>query len=224
MYVLLRARNANNRGVTMQLSELARNAGIRSPTTVISHIKKLVGAGWLRVTPGGQRPNRYEPLDPHLAAREEMLGRVQARMRREPFKGEAILKELLNVLVADDRFQDNARPGFLINPLTGERLEFDRWYTEAGVAFEFNGPQHEQPTAFSPDMAAVRAQQARDLMKAAIAAQHDIALIVVQPGDLRFERLAQLIGDRLPLRKLQAADPVIKYLTRDSRAYARQWA
>lgn len=224
LYAVLLARANGKTGLTVRHSELAQALRIRSQVTIVSLTRILARAGWLHVIPGGRHPNRYELLDPHLAAREDMLQHVQTRMRHERYKGEAIMKELLSVLIDDDKFQDNARPGFLVNPLTGQRMEFDRWYTEAGVAFEFNGPQHEQPTAVSPDLDDVRAQQARDLMKAAIAAQHGISLITIHPADLGFDRLAKLIGDRLPQRPLRWFDPVVHFLNRESRGYARQWA
>lgn len=39
----------------------------------------------------------------------------------------------------------NASPGYLINPYTGERMQFDRYYPP-GVAIEFQGAQHDGPT------------------------------------------------------------------------------
>lgn len=51
------------------------------------------------------------------------------------------MREYLSLMIDSGEFEDNAAPGFLVNPLTDERLQFDRFYPP-GVAFEFNGPQH----------------------------------------------------------------------------------
>lgn len=215
---------AGDTTVAISQADLAAVAGLRSESAVHRHIVQLRQAGWLQTRYGRRQPIRYQPLDPHRAARDDVSARIRARLfRRETFKGEALMKEMLSVLVDDTRFEDNARPGFLINPLTDERLEFDRWYFEAGTAFEFNGPQHERPTGIAPDIEAVRQQQARDLIKAALAAQRGITLITVLAHDLSFERLARLIGDRLPLREPEPADPVVQLLARESRSYVYQW-
>src|SRR5690606_13162126 len=179
--------------------------------------------GWLRVSRLPQhRCYTYEPLDPHLAQREEAWRRAENRLERAEFLGEALMKEMLNVLVADDRFQDNARPGFLKNPLTDEFLEFDRWYFEAGVAFEFNRPQHYGTTRGYPDPVEVRMQRARDLIKAALAREQRIHLITLTAADLTFDVLIDRIGDRLPRRELRLEDPVVRELEALSRSYVRR--
>jgi len=147
---------------------------------------------------------------------------VLRRLKREDHKGEALMKEMLSVLVADEHFQDNARPGFLVNPLTGERLEFDRWYINARVAFEFNGAQHYTATEHFPDEAEVRQQRARDLMKEALARQQGIRLVAVHSRDLTFQRLGKLAARFLPVRQPVSEDPVVKTLNRLSRAYIRR--
>lgn len=179
--------------VEIKQKELARFAGIGGVNTVRKRIGELSRLGWLEIShQGSSRTYSYAPLDPHLAWRKYKLGRVRARLRRETHKGEALMKEMLSVVIADDRFQDNARPGFLLNPMTRERLEFDRWYTDAGVAFEFNGPQHYRRTRLYSDFDKLRQQQARDLIKAAISYYRGIRLVTVHPDDLTFPRLERL--------------------------------
>lgn len=212
-----------SRSCTLTQAQLARAAGLGSRTTVHSLVKELQGAGWLRVSRRPQhRCYTYEPLDPHLAQREEAWRRAKNRLERAEFLGEALMKEMLNVLVADDRFQDNARPGFLKNPLTDEFLEFDRWYFEAGVAFEFNGPQHYGTTRGYPDPAEVRMQRARDLIKAALVREQRIQLIILTAADLTFDVLIDRIGDRLPRRELRLEDPVVRELEALSRSYVHR--
>lgn len=221
---LLAHREPGSRRCTARQPEVLGWAGLGSDHTVRDQAGQLRQAGWLRVhrSPGGTGTT-YELLDPHRAAREHALERVRLRLAREAHKGEAVMKELLNVQVADDRFQDNARPGFLVNPLTGERLEFDRYYL-AGVAVEFNGRQHYGPTAAFPDPEEARLQRLRDLVKYALAAQQGIRVVVVHPEDLSFERLAAKLKGLLPLRELRKEDPVVRHLDRFSNAYARKAA
>lgn len=206
-------------------SELAKAIGV-SRNTVSTLVRRLKEAGWLEYSRslGSRSPQvfGYRPLDPHLSARELELDRVKHRLGRERFKGEALMKEMLNVVVADDRFQDNARPGYLVNPLTDERMEFDRLYLDTKVAFEFNGPQHYSTSDVYPDSESVRQQKARDLMKAAIAGQRGIQLVIVRPHDLVFPRLMALIPKALPVRQIKLEDPVVRYLDKYSRAYVRR--
>lgn len=51
---------------------------------------------------------------------------------RRGYRGQALMREFLSDLVASTDFLDDARPGFLINPFTGERMEYDRYYFKAG--------------------------------------------------------------------------------------------
>lgn len=72
------------------------------------------------------------------------------------------MREYLSLLVDSDHFEDNATPGFLVNPLSGEELQYDRFYPPR-VAFEFNnGPQHDGPTALYASGRDIRRLRARD--------------------------------------------------------------
>lgn len=202
--------------------DLADNAGFGSRVTVRKLIEELRHTGWLSTGERGANGRPYIPLDPHLAARQRELRRVKTRLRHEPFRGEGLAKELLTALVADDRFHDNARPRILTNPRTGERMEFDRWYAEAQVAIEFHGAQHFHATErFSEED--VREQQARDLMKLALADEHGITVVPIEPKHLNVDTLRTMLTGVLPLRTLRAEDPVLRYLQRRIKLY-RQWA
>lgn len=194
--------------------ELVGSAGFRDDSTLRTLRAPLTAGGWMV-------PRRFAPLDPHLALREVEMKHARQRMRRADFVGEALMKELLNLLVSDDRFQDNARPGFLENPLTGERLEFDRWYTKAGVAFEFNGEQHYRTSAKFADPEQLRLQRTRDLIKVALAWKEGIQLITLHATDLTLDRLSRKIAGVLPLREVRLEDPVVQYLRAVSRKYTR---
>lgn len=220
----------DSRILTARQDDLLQWTGFGSKHTLQAHCGRLAKAGWLRLERrSGHDANAYVVLDPHRAAREAELERVKIRLEREAYKGEAVMKELANVQVASNRFQDNARPGFLVNPLTGERLEFDRWYTEGlvpgeGVALEFQGRQHYEPTEAFPDPEKQRQQRARDLIKLALAREHGVRVVLIHPEDLTFERLRAKLEGLLPLRELHEEDPVVQYLRTVSRRYVRKAA
>ena len=135
-------------------------------------------------------------------------------------EGEAIMKEALSLLVDSRVFLDNASPSFLVNPDTGEQLEFDRYYPKDDVAFEFNGAQHYVATE-RYDEEAVRKQRLRDAAKRDICAREGIDLVVVRPQDLSLTTMLQKIGKLLPLRNLLGAKPLIDYLESECAAYRR---
>lgn len=199
---------------------LVKLLGIRSRITLRKHIQALTATGWLRFRSERGQPTEYRLSSPRAADDVESRERVLLRVRRAEFKGEALMREWLDLLVKRTSYQDNVRPDFLLNPATGERMEYDRWYPP-DVAFEFNGPQHEGATEAYPDPRAAMQQQARDLIKLALSVRHGVHLIVVGPMDLTLDRMREKIGDRLPLRSLDAQDAVIALLTQLSRGYRK---
>lgn len=204
---------------TVAQPQLLRLTGFRSAQTLRTHLERLVASGWLRVSRvRGARPTAYDLLNPRTAERQAVLARIEARLSREQFRGEALMKEWLNLLVASDEFQDNARPGFLVNPKTGERLEYDRWYP-VGVAFEFNGGQHYGPTERYPDEEQVKDQQTRDLVKEALSAREGVKLVTIHATDLTLEGMRAKVEGLLPLRDLTGLEPLIEYLTTASKRY-----
>ena len=117
---------------------------------------------------------------------------------------------------------DNARPDFLVYPLTGERLEIDRYFPEEKVGFEFNGPQHYGVTDMYPDEEQFRQRRVRDMFKIGACAEHGVVLTVLTAADLSVGRMRQKIPPRLPQDTVDMDDPVIQTLERLSRHYRRQ--
>src|SRR5690606_12471297 len=114
------------------------------------------------------------------------------------------MREYLSLLIDSDEYEDNAAPGFLVNPLTEERLQLDRYYPP-GVAFEFNGPQHYGPTEHYTAEEAVK-QRVRDLIKAGICAGRGIQLKIVHAEDLSLSKMKKIVGHLLPLRDLRRSE------------------
>ena len=187
---------------------------------VHSAVRELSASGWLQISQEHRRaPVRYTVSDPLLARGLLELERMKMRLEKAKFRGEAIMREYLNLLVDSDQFEDDAAPGFLVNPLSGERLQLDRFYPP-DVAFEFNGPQHYTPTAiYSPEQ--VASQQARDYIKMGICTARGIVLRVVHPDDLSLSAMKEKIGSLLPLRDLRYEGPRIAHLESVARSYRR---
>lgn len=74
----------------------------------------------------------------------------------------------------------NYRPNFLLNPMTGRRLEYDCYDEVNKVAVEYNGIQHYQyPNPFHRNEETFRNLVYRDGIKKQISEEHGIRLITV---------------------------------------------
>lgn len=189
--------------------------------TVAKAIRALASTGWLKV----QRQNHKLPAscrfkEPRLAHSEAEVKRISRRLDKAPFRGEALMREFLSLLIDSDEFEDNASPGFLVNPLTDERLQLDRYYPPS-VAFEYNGPQHYGPTDQFSAQEAVN-QRTRDLIKIGLCATRGITLRIVHAQDLTLSRMREIVGNLLPLRDLTNEGPRIAFLQSTARSYRRR--
>lgn len=186
--------------------------------TVKRAILELKHTGWLVTDqPNQQAPIRFELLHPG----DRHAARAERKINLAEYKGEAIMREYLNLLVASRDFEDDAAPGFLVNPLTDERLQLDRFYPTPAVAWEYNGPQHYDGTELFTDEEALQ-QRGRDLIKAGICLLKGIHLEVVHAEDLTLERMQEKVGSLLPLRDLRGQGALIDYLNRRSAQYRRK--
>ncbi len=187
------------------------------PKTVKRAVRSLIEAGWVATTQKNRlTPVRFRLQHADLARKED----VQRRLERSEYRGEAIMRECLSLFVDSQEFVDNARPGFLVNPSTGERMELDRFYPLHRVAFEFNGQQHYAPTGrFSRRQ--VDAQRKRDATKRRICMEHGITLIVIKTDELSLATLLQKIGGCLPLRNVRGYERTIDYLENVSSNYRK---
>lgn len=221
LYGILKAKARGLKSEATQLcfESLSRTTGL-SVKLVRESVRALEASGWLELRREKRNHPIYyaiqDPMDAYGAARVEA---VKRRLKRAEFLGEALMREYLSLLVESDVFQDNASPGFLVNPLTGERLQLDRYYPPR-VAFEFNGPQHYRPTD-KYSVEDVAQQRARDYIKLGICVSRRIELRVVHPEDLTLAKMKELVGSLLPLRDLTHEGAVIRYLESVSRAYRR---
>lgn len=214
---LQRTQGYRRQSGTTSIAELARIARV-DLKTVRSGLAQLAATGWLATTQASQQaPIRFTLINPAETEARRELARVERRLAKEKFKGEGLMRALLSLLVDLDEFEDNASPGFLVNPLTDERLQFDRFYPPS-VAFEFNGPQHYGETElYSAEHA--REQRARDLIKIGICAQKGVTLVIVHAEDLSIAGMLKKINGLLPMRAFDRRGPVARYLESRCRAY-----
>ncbi|MFZ5828046.1 MAG: hypothetical protein ACOY94_27385 [Bacillota bacterium] len=184
-----------------------------SPNTLKRVVAALVQAEWLETEQRSRiAPVRFALRNPILARQQRAVELARRRLQHDPNKGEALMKEYLSLLVDSNEFEDNARPGFLINPKTGERLELDRFYTNV-AAFEYNGASHFGTTEEATD------QQTRDMVKVGICALRQIPVVVIHSEDLSLAGMRAKVGQLLPLRDLTGHEPLVDFLERRARRY-----
>lgn len=212
--------NTGSSNTQFTFSSLANSTQLHRKT-IARAVRALAAVNWLAFERSGRRrPATCRFKDPRHAQSEAEVERAKRRLEKAAFRGEALMREYLNLLVDSDQYEDDAKPGFLVNPLTDERLQFDRYYPPA-VAFEFNGPQHYGPTDLYSSEAAIK-QRTRDLIKMGLCAERGITLVIVHPQDLNLVKMKEKIGNLLPLRDLTNEGPRIAFLQSVSRAYRRR--
>lgn len=192
------------------------------PATVRKAMSGLANGGWVAVSQRNQRsPICFTLRDPVQERQKREVANAGQRLKEADYLGEEIMREYLSLIVDSDQFEDNASPGFLVNPYTGERLQFDRYYPPK-VALEFNGPQHYRPTERYPSETEAMRQQARDYIKAGICALRGIRLIVLLPEDLSLSGIRSKVDGLLPLRDLSEHQPLVGFLESVARGYRRR--
>lgn len=197
------------------VSELSRISGI-SRQVVRQQCKALAEAGWV-TTPA--KPSRRAIVATAPRATQDALAlRLKNDRWESAHAGEFLMKAWLDLLVDSDDFVDNSRPSFLANPISGQLLEYDRYYRE-GVAFEYNGRQHYETTSQFRDETDLQTVQIRDQIKAGLSQKNGIALVEVTEGDLTLGGMREKIPDVLPVRFIDEDGPYVRMLTRLSEEY-----
>lgn len=195
------------------------NLAGRSPHTVRQAMQDLATLGWIRLEqPHRLAPIRFECHDPFVDRAMIEVEEARRRLEESRYMGEAIMREFLTILVDSADFEDDAAPGFLVNPYTDERMQFDRFYPP-NVAFELNGAQHYQPTDLFPVTWKVTKQRGRDYMKAGICFYRRVHLVIVHAEDLHLEGLREKASPLLPMRDLSSHGPAIGFLETAARHY-----
>lgn len=189
-----------------------------SRNTLKKALRHLTGAHWVRTYPSKAAGHiAFKLGTPELRQAEAEASRAKWRIMRAEFEGEAIMQEYLSLLIESTDYVDNIRPGWLTNPLTGERLELDRLYGRE-VAFEFHGDQHFEASG-DYSQADLDAQKLRDYIKAGICLYEGVHLIIVRHEDLSLQGMIRKVGRCMPLRPLAGRALLIERLEEASFDY-----
>ncbi len=216
-YGLLQATSEFN-GLTgfFKWAEFSKKTGLHIKT-VKRAIRALAAAHWIAIRQENRRASLWFRLQ---HADQAYKAEVARGLGESKYSGEGLLRACLSLIVDTQECEDGARPNFLENPSTGERMELDRFYPVDRVAFEFNGRQHYVATGrFSKQE--VIAQRKRDALKRQICKDKKIALVVVHAEDLSLTNLRRKIGDKLPMRVLRGFKQTIQYLKHCSQRYIK---
>ena len=220
LHTLLLARQALLRtsDAPCSYATIAARTGFQ-PRTVRKAMLTLVDRGWLAIAQESQRAPIFLAFpDPETARTRADVMRAQQQLAKTNCFGETLFRLMADVLVPIETPKDDCYPEWLTNPRTGCLMQIDRFYEKEQVALEFNGPQHDGLTErFSTEE--VQAQMERDRMKAQIIRRKNIPLITIRPEDLSFKRLRALLGAALPVRDVQANDPLVIFLENAGRRY-----
>lgn len=193
-----------------------------SVETARQSVARLERAGWVftHLKPGQRRGRLvYGSMPPEVELR--VAAALTQRRTSVLYFSEWFMRCLLDFLVADPVCFDNAHPDWLITP-KGIRLQLDRWYVNANVAFEFQGPQHFQKGdrfVETDDELSRRLQH--DGEKLRLCTLQGVELIEVRGLDLGFEVFQELIRGKLPLIPVRSTGHLARQLLGMSRQYIR---
>jgi hypothetical protein len=190
-----------------------------SLNTVKRALQILQTCDWITLSQKNQfHPLHFSLCNPVVERRHAAVAAARQRLKEANFKGEALMREYLSLIISGPEYRDNFSPDFLVNPMTGMTMQFDRYYPPQ-VAFEFNGEQHYGATERYPCEEQARSLQGRDLMKYGICAKRGITLVVIHAQDLSLDGMRQKAANLLPMRDLDDHALLIAYLTSVSRGY-----
>lgn len=201
------------------ISDLVQKVG-HGRRKVVAGCRRLVEAGWLRLHAQGRH---LKPLCwvPHRQQRI-LVAELENDFDMAPLGGEFLMGGLMALWIDCPRIISNARPDFLLNPKTGERLELDR-YIEGLLAAEFNGIQHYSETA-KYNSKQVGDIKAYDLMKEGMCKKAGIPLISVATEDLCVEGMKRLFPPGTPLHYFDVEEPYARGLDKICAGYRRKVA
>lgn len=186
------------------LAELKRCGWVYSYKT--PEHKDLIYATWMPLDVEREVAELAEQLADHAANR-----------------GEFILKLMLDTLVNDPNFIDNARFRWTRLGTGHSRLEFDRYYPDGRVAIEFQGRQHYEEVEFGVGKSDLAEQQIRDGLKALACLRHQVTLIEIADVELSYDYVVAKLTGHLPLFPVRMDRPLFRTIANLAAEYVN-WA
>lgn len=197
----------NGRTGSFKWADLRKLTGLHL-RTIKRAIRSLAESRWITML----QVHRRAPIWFRLQhADEAYKEEVKKSLERAGYVGQALMRSFLSLIADTKECEDGARPEFLVNPASGEKMELDRYYPVHRVAFEFNGRQHYVATGRFTKQE-VAAQQKRDALKRQICKEKKVGLVVVHAEDLSLNGMLRKAGALLPLRALRGFKQTIRYL------------
>lgn len=215
LYIIIRClRPASLKELSVK-STLSRDRIVRA-------CKALEAAGWVKLVRQGKglRPVALTPAP----CQEKMVADLNLRFSMAQYKGEFLMKCIALFWVCCDIWIENARPSFLVNPMTGEPLEYDLYLPNEALAFEYNGEQHYTTTEVYRSETDVRQAQSHDLMKLALSISNGVTLVTVTRDDLSLEGIRGRLPPGLRLNDVDPDGPYAKALDQLCLMYRRKAA
>ncbi|HHX28913.1 MAG TPA: MarR family transcriptional regulator [Firmicutes bacterium] len=107
------------------IAELAHHLSI-SPASASRGCAILAKRGWVKIEAVSREKRVWAVVPEFVQVRQAAL--LSEIYHMQPYKGEFLLKVLLDGHVLSRNYVDNARPKWLVNPTTEEQMEIDRFY------------------------------------------------------------------------------------------------
>lgn len=197
-------------------ADLSRLTGL-SVAGVSRMCERLVKPGWIHKAREGRSVVPVPAIPPCM--QEQMVTDLHKGFISAKLKGEYLTRKWLDRLIMSADYIDGARPVILMNPLTGEPLELDRYYPSLKVGFEHHGPQHCGPTKQFPDQEQFNRLRSRDLIKRGLCQENGIVLVELAADDLTLDALLKKMPKGVPLRQVDRNSPYVKALEALSAEY-----
>lgn len=198
----------------LRATNLARETFRRS-------VQKLISFDWAyAVQTDNPRSSLIVPSVPPDV--EKLMIHALERTKNEvAFVGEWLMKCILDIIVDDHDFRDNARPNWLVSGGGSGRFELDRWYRSAKVACDFHGSQHYSPGSTLHDgINEFQLQQWRDNVKAGICVRNGVKYVEISAKELSFDSIIEKLYGILPLRPIRMDRPLIQMISNMCVSYA----
>lgn len=193
-----------------------------SPETARRHLRQLERHDWLytfRRGGNGVLHVPWMPLDVETAVAqyvEWLSGNVANR-------GERLMRFVLDLIVDDPHFVDNARLKSIVSSESGFRLEFDRYLPDAHLAIEFQGRQHFEEIEFREGKTDLTQQQTRDGLKLLACRRQGLTLIEIADTELSPKLLLEKLAPHVALIPPRKDRPLYRTIHRLCHGYAN-WA